>query len=269
MPVIPSSGAARARVGYRPLAYTVASGYATGLDPAYPVARMAELRYFQRSTRSLPGAEDVHFALDFGADVTVAALSFEHLNFPAMALTYGTAAAPDPTTRFAESAPGQGTIDTSGIDVEDGRQKVLVVPPAPVTLRYLDVQALGVPTTGTAYAIGSLGAWGELVALYKNPGTPYRKVYEDTYDGSTSPVRCRITFPARLRRADLAAVEQFLAMARAPRERVMLWDENEGDLAKWYHVQRDGTAESVRQAGPYLELNGLELRQVGARADDA
>jgi len=278
MPILPSTGSAKARVGYRSLAY-VAGAECFNVDPAFPVSRMAELRYFQRSTKSVSSdAPVIH--LDFGTDVVVAALSFEHVNFPTVSIQYGTNADPHPVggRAFADEtideafpwATGIGWVDTSGVDSEDGRQKRLVIPPEPRTLRhlYLNPYESG---RDDVYAIGSLGAWGadDFQSLYKNPGTPYRKVYEDTYDGSTSPTRCVISFPARLQRADLVSVEQFLAMLRAPRERVMLWDENEGDLSKWYHVRRAGVGESTRQAGPYLELAGFQLREVGSRADDA
>lgn len=271
MPVIPSQSLGRARVGIRALAYTAYAAGEVNVDPRYPASRMAELRAFQRSTRGVVGATSVTFAIDFGADLELAALSFEHVNFSQMQVVTGTAADPGAADVVGETQEGSGLFDCAAIDPEDGRQKLLVVCETPQVCRYVFVTPQGTPASLNAFAIGSLGAWGadDFWTLFKNPGVPYRKVADDTYDGTTSPTRSVIAFPAKMERTNLVVVEQFLTLARVPRGRVILWDENEGDRTKWYHCRRTGVAETAREQGGYLDCSGFQLTEVGARDDHA
>src|SRR5436853_4202741 len=130
MPVVPPPGTQFVRYALRALPYVANPFIGGNLNPAFPVARMAELRAYRRSTPGLAGVDDVTFAIDLGADVEVAAITLELPTFAAAQLTSGTTAVPAPGAPIAETQPGSGLVDCSSADLEDGRTKVLVLPPA-------------------------------------------------------------------------------------------------------------------------------------------
>ena len=261
MPIVPSSGTRQVRYSLRSLAYVAYPTGSYNVDPNYPISRMADLQHYRRSTRLT--ADSGLFAIDFGADVDVAAFSLELANVGLLYIEGATSAQP---TTWQSIGP----IVTDSRDPEDGRRKGLLIPVpvaagglVPFHHRYARCTPSSLDPGETVVKIGTLGAWPTFPSLGNNPATPYVKEYEDTLDGSTTPTRIVLSFPVVVEHGDLAAFEEWLAIVRLPRERVMLWYENQGDATKWYHLRRTGVARSARDG--WWDFSGIEMKQVVSR----
>jgi hypothetical protein len=267
----------RMRVGLLPLSYIALPTECVNLDEDYPiVGRMSNLKHFRRSTRCIEGSIDGRFAIRLASAQQVAAVTLEHMNFQQCYVEVSDGSVPIVWEPFGPGSGGiPGRYDTVMEDIEDGRRKLLVAPDEPALgVRNLRVSP-GPVDDGVEDAIklGSCGVWGELEQLVVNPFMPYRKVYDDDAEvdkrlgagediGGTSPTQTVINFPVSMYRDDLLAFEQYMRIARSPRGRVILFDENQGDLTKFYHCRRSGTVSSQRTPG-VMSFDGFQLREVG------
>lgn len=259
---------ANARYSTQRLAY---SGYAAGCSANvstvgdYAVANMNKLANRTQSCRSTSTLATT-IAIDLGADTVVAAFLVEGVNFSSLGLHGSTAAQPSVWNSV-------GTF-TPVLDKEDRRRKVLCIPSPAFNYRYARITPSG-PDAGAGYfEVQNFSAWPTLTTLLTNPEVPYRKTHFDKAEsidlgsageevGPSPAIRLIISASARFDRdAALAThLDQYHEIAALPRNRVWLWNENEGDLSKAYHVQKADPVEIVRNMGTW-DVGNLTMREV-------
>ena len=246
------------------ITYTIHSSQ--NIDAAYPASRIVDVaRPFRVSRSSNTGGTFI--VLDLGSVQHLATVSIENANFTTCEL-WGSII--DPTTpgfNWAVQTP-YGPL-TLAVDQEDGRRKCRVAPDADTRWIYVNPQS---PVTGATYfEIGAIGCWSTLTTLAKSVGLPYEKtpqVASDSLEYESGAVEMQALGPAGLVIAtstaniprNSAAHDQYATLARTPRDRIVLWDENEGDASKMYHAQVTETWEITR--GPsYIDVTGIRLTQ--------
>jgi hypothetical protein len=240
----------------------------TNVDPNYPASRLLNPTRPRRLCRALTTAA-TYVAFDLAANgaavPTVAAITAENYN-----VNWFTGDWSDNGTTWTAFL---NSVIASTRDPDDGRRKRLFTF-TPWTHRYVRVQLLSVFTGESPLCeIGLLCFWTALTTVGKNIAVPYEKVAESRAEeleyggggedvGVPSPIRLRLRLQANVKRSDTTTATQYADFCRAPRNRVCLFHENEGDLTKIYHARRAGDATISRGNDGFLHFTGMDLAEV-------
>lgn len=243
--------------------YTIDSS--TNTDTDYPATRLTDLLRPRRAMRSTSTTAPVTI-LDFGSgSVSIAAFSLDNCN-------YGTLTLASSADKNSWSTVATATV--SGTDPDDGRRKAVIVPSSPpMTARYLRLTPSSLDSGATYYETGSFGAWGTLTTMARQPALPFNKQLVDKAEtlelgggglevGTPTGMGVFIDLEANFLRVTDSAYDEWLPMARVPRDRVWLFWADDSDVTQAYHVQRVGTVNVRRSAGPLTQVTGLQIREV-------
>jgi hypothetical protein len=269
MPIIDDEPSGKMVVGYRPTPYIYHQAGSSGVDEVnFPVTdRMNYLNSFRRSTRTNTILGDPTIAIDFEAPVSVQAVSLEHMNFQSLSLEVS-------EDGFTWVNFSSGIFGTDAEDDEDERRKLVIISAAPMeNIRFMRFQPLQPDANDNFFMIGSCAVWSEVEYLAENPFMPYRKQHDDEAQidrllgsgediSGTSPIQLVISFPFKHEMNNLQAKSQYHRIIHSPRNRVMLWYENQGDATKMYHVRRSNVGSTTRQPN-VLDYDTIQLREVG------
>lgn len=258
---------ANARYSTQRLSYSAYAAGAVNTNTSdYAAANMNKLEDRTQSARTTAVSAGTRWALDLGADTPVQAFSIEGVNFASLAISAALSASPSTLVAAGTFVPV--------LDKEDRREKLICIPSITWNHRYVYLTPSTPDAGATYYEIQNLGAWPVLTTLLVNPEVPYRKTHLDKAEvldlgsageevGPSPAIRLVISVSTKMDRDQVigASLDQYLEIAAIPRNRVWLFDENQGDLSKMYHVQKADSVEVARNAGTW-DVTSLTMREV-------